>query len=110
MDWSSLPLTQLIMAAVSDSSRNILARGDIVRVQREDIEMAWIETRFMDPLEHREALSRLSIARGSNLQALITFDFWMEDKAHFAPVWDEVMRSVELGRYVDAPSVGDVLD
>jgi hypothetical protein len=83
--------------------------GDIVKVKRADLEAAWTETRFLDPHEHRKTCSRIAIGRAMNLQTLITFDFWEEDAARLAPVWDEVLRSVELGRYVDDPTRGDVL-
>jgi hypothetical protein len=109
VDWSGLPVADLIPTALLGDTRPVTARGQIVAVARDDLEAAWIEIRFVDPQEHREALSRLAIARGSNLQALITFDFWAEDRERLIPIWDEVMRSVELGRYVADPTVGDVL-
>ena len=109
IDWSGLPLTQLIVTAKKSDRRKILSHSEIVHVPRTDLELAWTEVRFMDSQEHREAFSRLAIARGSNLQALITFDFWVEDASRLNSVWDEVLRSVELGRYVDDPTSGDVL-
>ncbi len=109
MDWSGLPLAQLIAAAIEGDHRQLLSRGEIVHAPRTDGEVAWTETRFIDSHEQREACSRLAIARGSNLQALITFDFWVDDTPRLNPVWGEVMRSVELGRNVDDPTRGDVL-
>ncbi|HET7089251.1 MAG TPA: hypothetical protein VFL17_11405 [Anaerolineae bacterium] len=109
IDWSGLPLAQLITTVVEGDHREVLARGAIVNVPREDLEVAWTEIRFMDPQEHREAFSRVALARGQNLQALITFDFWADDAPRLRPVWDEVMHSVELGRYVADPTTGDVL-
>ncbi|MBI4531136.1 MAG: hypothetical protein HY709_06390 [Candidatus Latescibacteria bacterium] len=109
IDWSGLPLAQLITTVVEGDHRKALVGGDIINVPRTDVEVAWTEICFMDPQEHRGALSRIAIARGWNVQALITFDFWVEDTVRFGPVWDEVVRSVELGRYVDDPTRGDVL-
>ncbi len=109
VDWSGLPLAELIAELVKDDHRPVLARGKIMAVPREGLELAWTEVRFMDPQEKREAFSRLALARGSKLQALITFDYWAEDARRLTPVWDEVMRSVELGRYVTDPTAGDVL-
>ena len=99
----------MITTAIEGDRRKILSRGEIINASRSDLKVAWIETRFIDPKEHREAFSRLAIARGWNLQALITFDFWAEDVPRVKPVWDEVLRSVELGRYIDDPTAGDVL-
>jgi hypothetical protein len=109
IDWSGLPLAQLIATVVEGDRREILAREEVIKVPRADLELAWTEIRFMDPQEYREAFSRIALARGWNLQALITFDFWVEDMVRLEPVWDEVMRSVELGRYVDDPTMGDIL-
>ncbi len=102
-------MTELIHTAIQGDERQILKRGSIVHVPRQDIEIAWIETYFMDPTEKRAAFSRLAIARGWNIQALITMDFWADDAARVLSVWDEVMRSVELGKYVQDPTKGDVL-
>ncbi len=107
--WSGLPLEQLIAVATQGDEREILWRGEVVHVPRADLEVAWIEVHFTDPHEQREAVSRLAIARGSNLQALLTFDFWADDAPRLSAVWDEVMRSVQLGRYVGDPTIGDVL-
>ncbi len=109
IDWSGLPMAKLVMTAIEGDTRPVLSRGAIVHARRDDLELAWIEIRFVDPQEHREAWSRLAIARGSNLQALITFDFWAEDAGRLEPVWSEVMRSVKLGWYVDDPTLGDIL-
>ena len=108
IDWSGLPLAQLISTIVDGDPRKVLSRGEVVKVPRPDLEAAWAEISFMDPQENREAFSRIALARGRNLQALITFDFWPEGAALLGPIWDEVMRSVELGQYVDDPTLGDV--
>lgn len=110
VDLSGLPLTKLLPGAMQSSeSRQVLLRGEPVSVQRDDIEILWAELRFVDTKEHREAFSRIAMARGSNLQALITFDYWVEDAARLEAVWNEVMRSVQLGRYIEDPTEGDVL-
>ncbi|MEK7276454.1 MAG: hypothetical protein AAB427_03820 [Chloroflexota bacterium] len=109
LDWKELPLAELITAALKDDRRKLLFRSDIREAPREGLEIAWIEVRFLDAHEQREACSRLAIARGWNLQALITFDCWVEDQLSLEPVWEEVLRSVELGRYVDDPTAGDTV-
>lgn len=109
LDWSALPMTELITTALTGDHRPILSRSDIHQSSRADLEVAWVEMRFRDPQTQREAYSRLAIARGANLQALITFDFWADDQIRLNPVWEEVLRSVELGRYVDDPTKGDVI-
>jgi hypothetical protein len=103
VDWSALPLTQLVIAALKGDDQNASSRGEIVQARRRDLEYAWIERRRLDPGENREAVGRLCLARGSNIQALITFDYWPEDAGRFGPVWDEVLRSLRLGEYVVDP-------
>ena len=109
MDWTGLPLDELIASVIEGDQRRILARGDIIKADRADLELAWREIRFQDPSENCEAFSRIALARGANLQALITFDFWARDAAWLESVWDEVMRTVELRRFVSDPTAGDTL-
>ena len=76
IDWSDLPLSQLVWEIVNDDHRNIIGQGVIHDVRRPDLELAWTEVIFIDPHERREARSRICLGRGSNIQALITLDFW----------------------------------
>ena len=104
INWSELLLPKLLLDVTVDDSRGVLARGEVTHVRRSDLELAWYEARFMDPVERREACSRLCLARGSNVQPFITMDFWPEHTARFDPVWDEVLNSLRLGDYVPDPT------
>jgi hypothetical protein len=106
IDWSGLPLPQLLKQSTEGSEREILERSEIIQSPRTDLELVWVEHRFMDPQEHREAYTRIAIARGWDVQALITFDFWVDDLEKSKPVWDEVMRSLQLGRHIKDPHRG----
>ncbi len=109
IDWSGLPLSELFAVAFKDDKRQLTMNGAIVQPTREDLELAWAEYTFDDPHEQRPAFTRVCIARGSGIQTLITLDFWPEDADRLAPIWDEVMRTVELGKYVADPTKGDVI-
>jgi hypothetical protein len=109
IDWSGMPLPQLVQTAIEGDKRTIFHKGEIIEAHRPDIEVAWIEARFLDPTENREAFMRLCLARGANIQSLITFDYWADDAARLVPVWDEVIRSLQLGRYVKDPTRGDIV-
>ena len=74
IDWSSLPLTRLLEEALQGDTRGMISQGEIIYEQRPDLELAWTETRFIDPAEGREACSRSCLARGSNVQPFITMD------------------------------------
>ncbi|HEV2424429.1 MAG TPA: hypothetical protein VGZ29_06350 [Terriglobia bacterium] len=100
IDWSGLRLEQLIRNSIG-------ARGgenlDIHR-QRPGVEIAWVESSSVE--DGREARSRLAIVRGLNAHAVFTLDFWASDAGRFTPVWDEIMRSIDMGLKVDDPTVG----
>jgi hypothetical protein len=108
VDWSGLPLSNMLTDATKDEPYEILERGELTKSSREDIELVWTERRFMDPQEKREAFSRIALARGFNVQALVTFDFWLDDLEKSKPVWDEVLRSIQLGRTIEDPTKGAV--
>lgn len=109
VDWTGLPLAPLLDQATKDSNQEVLARTEIVTYPRDDIELVWLEDRFLDPGENREAYSRHAAGRGFDVQILITFSFWVVDAAWCLPVWDEVLRSLQLGRKIDDPLKGPTL-
>lgn len=109
VDWSGLPLVPMLNEGLKDTDHDILEQGEITRSSRTDLEMIWIERRFMDPEEHREAFTRHLLARGFDVQAFISCDFWVDDAEKIRPVWDEVMRSLQLGRTIADPTRGVVL-
>lgn len=111
IDWSALPLAQMLADATDDDQedKSVLAKGEVVTIDRPDIEIVWRETRFIDEGEQREAISRSCIARGRNLQPLITFDFWVDDAVRLYPVWDELLSSLRLGDYIEDPTIGPVM-
>jgi hypothetical protein len=43
------------------------------------------------------------------MQALITLDYWPEDAVWLNPIWDKVLYTLELGRYVTDPTKGDMI-
>lgn len=108
IDWSSLPLTQLLEAAIESDSRGVVPGGEVTHVRRPGLELARTEARFTDALEQREACSRTCLARGANIQPLITLDYWPEDSERVVPVWDEVLRSLQLGDYIKDPTRRDL--
>jgi hypothetical protein len=104
VDFSGLPLTKLLDEALKGDTRGIFDRGNIVKVERPDLELVWRELFFMDPVEKRLACTRACMARGSGVQPFITLDFWLDQTDRIVPVWDEVLRSLQLGQYVEDPT------
>ena len=111
VDWAGLPLDQLLVHATSieDSDREILEKSEVVQPRRPDLELAWTEHRFIDPVEKREAFSRIAVARFGGIHLLITCDYWVDDTARILPVWNELLRSLQMGRKIADPLKGDVL-
>lgn len=109
VDWSGLPLAPLLEKSIKGTDLEILAKGGLVRSTRTDIELVWTEHRFLDPKEKREAFSRFALARGFDVQAFISCDFWVDDAPRLHPIWDEIMRSLQLGRIIADPTKGVTL-
>jgi hypothetical protein len=111
IDWTGLPLAQMLSQATHDSHSDLktISRSEILRSSRADLEIVWTSHLFMDPKEHREAYSRIAVSRGWDIQVLITFDFWADDLQKSIPIWDEIIRSLQLGRKIEDPTKGAVL-
>lgn len=104
VDWSGIPLSYLFTEVILKSGQHeVLSSGEIQIVKRDDLELMWQELRVLDPGENREACSRVCLARGQNVQPFITMDYWPEHAEKFVPVWDEVIRSLTLGDYIENP-------
>jgi hypothetical protein len=103
IDWTELPLEKLLIDAMGEPDPEEIGRAEPKRRKRGDIEYVWIETRFIDKNEKREACARTCVARGSNVTTLISFYFWPEDYTRLDPIWREVLRSLQLGQYIEDP-------
>lgn len=101
IDWTEFPLLNLLDDAVlKDDPRGLTTRHAAKQIIRPNLELAWVEANFIDPNEKREARARACLARGRDIQALITFDYWPEHRQRFVPVWNEILRTLRLGEYV----------
>jgi hypothetical protein len=106
LDWTGVPLASMLEQSVDKDDEDRISRSPIARVLRPGLEVVWTEVRRIDPGEKREARSRHLFAGGADVATLITLDYWPEDAPRFEPVWDEVLRSLRLGEYVDDPRRG----
>ncbi|MBW4599332.1 MAG: hypothetical protein KME29_06900 [Calothrix sp. FI2-JRJ7] len=109
-DWSLFPLKSALRQAMEEDDRNIIERGEVITVKRQTARIVWMEIKFIDTqAEPREAFSRTCVAIGSNIQCLITFDYWADQAEQLIPHWDEVIRSLTLGLYIRDPRTGFAL-
>ena len=109
IDWSGIRVSSLVEVANRGDTRPIYDWGSIVETRRGDLEIAWREMRFVDPVEQREAYSRVCIARQGPIQALITFEFWESDAERGNAVWDTVLESLELDEHIADPTRGPMV-
>lgn len=111
LDESGAPLATLVEAAVADDQRRPTERGPFHSYLRAGLEAAWIEFAFVDAVERRKALARLGLARekAARVQALMSLEFWPEDRDWVAPFWESVLESLELGRFIADPTMGPVI-
>ena len=107
LDWSGLPLSKLVREVVEGDERDIIKKGSMQEEVRGDLEIAWTEFLFIDhPNQHRKSYSRVCMARRGTIQPLITMDFWPEDELRVGQVWDTVLETLELGNYIQDPTLG----
>jgi hypothetical protein len=105
-DFSEFPLGATLKKIAKDDSRNVIECGEVVRLKRQTAKIVWIELKFIDSEENREAYSRICIGLGSGVQCLITFDYWVDDADRLVPVWDTVLDTLVLGLFIRDPRTG----
>jgi hypothetical protein len=121
IDWSDLPLSELIKTVTTDEPIDRASRatrrrkrrgapvvGAPITIKFGDLEMAWVETEFIDPGENRTAHSRIAITRDhrKSIHALLTFSYWPEDAARALSVWNDVLGTLKMGETIESPLRG----
>jgi hypothetical protein len=108
-NWADFPIVPLLRQVLKDETRDAIEQGEIIKLKRQTARIVWTQIKFIDPVEHRPAYSRICIGLGSGVQCLITFDYWEDDAERLIPVWDTVMKSLVLGLYISDPRTGFAL-
>jgi hypothetical protein len=103
---AALTVATLVREALECDERAFFRLDPLVEESRPDIALAWGEGRFIDPRVGREACARLCLARGAEIQALLTFDFWLSDLARCQAQWIAFLASLRLGQWVADPRRG----
>ena len=83
-------------------------QSEIHHVVRGDLEIAWVEQRYLDDEYHRDARFRVALARGPAL-CLISMNYWSNRAAGLERVWDEVLRTLVFGVPIADPTAGPVV-
>jgi hypothetical protein len=90
------------------SDRQAYQQSEIRRIERGDLEVAWLEQRYVDAEYKRDARFRVALARGPIL-CLISMNYWSSRAAGLERVWDEVLRTLVIGMSVADPTAGPVI-
>lgn len=101
VDWSGLKLTTVLKEITSKGEREY---GPVIEVKHPRHEVMWSETEYPDPELDRLVRSRTALSRYSNIQIVLTLDFWADMSARFGKLWDEILRTLVLGDYVEDPT------
>ncbi len=104
---ADLSLDELLRNSL-DAERNPYQESEIHRLERGDLETVWLEQRYVDAGQNRDARFRVALARGA-VVCLISMNYWSDRADRLEPVWDEVLRTLVLGMHVKDPTAGPVV-
>jgi len=91
------------------TERTPYQQSEIRHAQKGDVEIVWLEQRYVDEGQKRDARFRVALARGPVL-CLISLNYWSDRASGLERVWDEVLRSLVLGMEVCDPTAGPVVN
>jgi hypothetical protein len=105
---TAIPMDYLLREVTLEESetRPIVRRDAIVPIHRHPLEGAWRQMHFIDELQHREACTRVCLARGGRTLATIVFDLWPEDELRLHSAWTTIIETLAVGDYIDDPITG----
>ena len=121
IDWSDLPLSELIKNVTDENRSGWKGRanrrpkrndarktGAPLTINLGNLEMAWVQTEFIDPGEKRLAYSRTAITRDpkASIHALLTFSYWPEDADRALSAWNDVLGTLKMGEMIESPLRG----
>jgi hypothetical protein len=106
IDWSELPLPGLLEQSLEGTDEGVISRSPVRRTDAPGAQVVWVETRFVDPEENREAISRTGMARDPKHHLVMTLSYWPEDAERLEAVWDEILDTLRLGEYIRDPTRG----
>ena len=108
VDWTTLPLLELFIESTKDlpDDRDLISKYPARDLIRPGLEAIWEDRLVFDKQDQKEVVSRTCMARGRNVTALLSYDYYADERARFQPVWEDVMGSLVLGQYVKDPTTG----
>jgi hypothetical protein len=104
---AELVLDEMLQESLGDG-REPYEQSDLKRIDRGDLEIVWLEQRYVDRDFKRDARFRVALARGQAL-CLISMNYWSDRAATLERVWDEVLRTLTMGMQIVDPAAGPVV-
>jgi hypothetical protein len=83
-------------------------QSEVRRVDRPDLEIAWLEQKYIESEYKRDARFRVALARGPVL-CLLSMNYWADRAGVLEPAWDEVLRTLVMGAPIADPTSGPVV-
>ncbi len=108
MAAAQIPVANLVRSGMEGDPRAFTSVSEAVTEMRIDTALAWADGYFIDPIGRREACGRFCIARRTGIQALITLDFWVSDRAMCDEHWRAILASLQVARWIEDIDKGPV--
>ena len=103
-----LSLDAALRETLAKDPKKAYEESEIHHIERGDLEIAWIEQRYVDDDYKRDARFRVALVRGP-VFCLISMNYWASRAASLNRVWDEVLRTLVMDLRVEDPTAGPVV-
>ena len=108
VSWRRIPIRALGIspAALLDrlaplETRPADYRGQTFQVFRPPLQVAWTETRFVEPIYGDNVCTRMCVARADCTQAVFLLDYRPGTEATVDAVWKTVVDTLAIGDYIE---------
>lgn len=101
-------IRELLDNIAKEKDREVEQQSPVHEIIRGDTRIIWFEQFYTNKEFNRAAKFRAAIAGGPVI-ALLTMNYWADRAPALERVWDEVLRTLVLGVWVDDPLAGPVL-
>lgn len=95
----------LLERVSTEPDRPVETQSEVREIDRGDTRIYWLEQTYTNKEYNRAAKFRAAIARGP-VMALITMSYWANRAPALERVWNEVIRTLVLGVWVEDPKAG----
>lgn len=102
-----LPLDEMLQGALHGDWEPY-EQSEFHHIENFNMDVVWLEQKYLDAEYKRDARFRVAFARGSAL-CLISMNYWSNRATILEPVWDDVLASLAFGEQIQDPTAGPVV-